>query len=395
MIGIEGNHRIVRSSSDRAIHTVLVLAGLDTGGTEKIVNMLAHHRSNRGDRITVVAVNADDPVSFFSYRNDIDVLALGNPRGPRFLTSIRRLWRLRRALRRLQPDVTLSFLTKINVLTAIASTGLDTCLVLSERNNFLVQKMHPLWHGAFRWAARGTRLVMQTGQAKAALPPSLRAKAVVIPNPVAPPAEAWKSASWRPHFIAAGRLDPQKGFDLLVDAFARILPHVPSASLSIFGEGPDRGTLEAQIGELGLAERVRLPGRVSSPDDWMAAGCVFVLSSRFEGFPNVLIEALSRSAPVVAFDCPWGPADILRDAPGYPLVPAGDIQALADAMVRVSLDASLRRRMADVGPVIAGKYSTATVFARWDALIDDALSERHARVGAGGISRLGGIPGPI
>ncbi|WP_224003298.1 glycosyltransferase [Aureimonas sp. SA4125] len=387
-----GRHRS-RKQGGRPTRAVFVLAGLDAGGTEKIVNMLAHHRVARGDTVDVVALNAESAGSFFPYQEGIAIHALGDRTGPRFLRSLVRFWRLRRLLHRLQPDVALSFLTKVNVITAIAATGLGISLILSERNNFLIQKMHPLWPALFARVAQGRRLVMQTAQARSALPAALQSDAVVIPNPISPPPPIWELPDYRPAFVAVGRLDRQKGFDLLIDAFASALPRLPSASLAIFGEGPERRSLEEQMRALGLGERAVLPGVAKSPDDWMAAGSVFVLSSRFEGFPNVLLEALARGAPVVAFDCPWGPSEILRASGGYPLVPPGDTDALAEALVRVDRDPELRRRMADAGPAIAAGYTPAVVFAKWDALIDDAMRERTVRVADPAAERTGPVCG--
>jgi glycosyltransferase involved in cell wall biosynthesis len=142
-------------------------------------------------------------------------------------------------------------------------------------------------------------------------------------------------------FVAAGRLRPQKDFPTLLHAFSRVRATRP-ARLFILGEGPERAELEALVQRLGVAGDVSLPGAVSNPYAYMARATAFVLSSRWEGLPTVLIEALSCGVPVIATDCPSGPREILADGSYGALVPVGDVDALARAM-DAALDGTLRR----------------------------------------------------
>ena len=132
-------------------------------------------------------------------------------------------------------------------------------------------------------------------------------------------------------FVAAGRLRPQKDFPTLLRAFARVRSTRPSR-LVILGEGPERDRLEALVDELELASDVSLPGATTNPYAYMARATAFVLSSRWEGLPTVLIEAMSCGAPVIATDCPSGPREILVGGKYGALVPVGDVNALAAAM---------------------------------------------------------------
>ena len=129
-----------------------------------------------------------------------------------------------------------------------------------------------------------------------------------------------------------GRLSPQKDFRTLLHAFARVRDHVP-ARLVILGEGPERETLEALVSELGLEEAVALPGWVGNPYPWMVHAGAYALSSRWEGLPSVLIEALYCGVPIVATDCLSGPREILDDGAHGLLVPVGDVDALARGLV--------------------------------------------------------------
>jgi glycosyltransferase involved in cell wall biosynthesis len=174
-----------------------------------------------------------------------------------------------------------------------------------------------------------------------------RDRFTVIPNPSIPPdlgercAEPvdhpWLAGNSEPVILGVGRLKPQKDFATLLRAFARLRER-RAARLVILGEGPERATLQRLAGELGIGDELLLPGFVSNPLAWMRRADVFVLSSAFEGAPNVLVEALACGTPAVATDCPSGPREILADGALGPLVPVGDDDAMAQAIEDV-LDA--------------------------------------------------------
>ena len=169
--------------------------------------------------------------------------------------------------------------------------------------------------------------------------------------------------------IAAGRLAPQKGFDLLLEAFVAVADRHPDWTLDIFGKGPLHEPLERQVIDLGLVGRARLNGPTDRLGERMRDASVFVLSSRYEGFPIVLLEALAAGLAVVSFDCPTGPSDILTDGKNGLLVPPEDVPALAAALDRVMADESLRRRLAAAAPAAVIPYSRQQVGRRWDELL--------------------------
>lgn len=352
------------------MRTVIVQAGLGAGGAEKIVSMLANHRHEQGDKVNVIAMNAQTVRSFFPYETGITLHALGEGTGPGTAGTLTKLRRLRSRLQFLEPHLVVSFLTKINVLVGIATIGLGVSTIISERNNFQTQHMHPVWRALARaLRGRANTLVMQTERARAALPAGLRSRAEVIPNPIELTSSRHREPSLHPRFVAAGRLERVKGFDLLLRAFARATLRLPSASLTIFGDGPERASLQTLAEQLMISDRVELFGATKEPQGWLEPGSIFVLSSRSEGFPNVLVEALSTGMAAISFDCPWGPAEILGREDGYPLVPAEDVDALAEAMVEVAANPSLRQRLGQIGPRLAARYAADTVFTQWDKLI--------------------------
>jgi len=135
-----------------------------------------------------------------------------------------------------------------------------------------------------------------------------------------------------PTIIAVGRLEPQKDFSTLLKAFAKVRQHI-SCRLLLLGEGSERNNLEKLINELKLREAVLMPGFVQNPYPYMAKASMLVLSSRYEGFPTVILEALSLGLPVVSTDCPHGSSEILEKGRYGTLVPVGDVNAIAEAIL--------------------------------------------------------------
>jgi glycosyltransferase involved in cell wall biosynthesis len=170
--------------------------------------------------------------------------------------------------------------------------------------------------------------------------------------------------------LAAGRLTPQKGFDLLIHAFALVASDRPHWQLRICGRGPQRRELLRLIDAHGLDDVITLPGAVRRLGDEMERASLFVLSSRFEGFPLILIEAMSKGLPIVSFDCPTGPRDVIEDHRNGLLVPSGDIDALAASILELIADSGLRRRLGTAAALTARKYTIEAIGPRWEQLLD-------------------------
>jgi GalNAc-alpha-(1->4)-GalNAc-alpha-(1->3)-diNAcBac-PP-undecaprenol alpha-1,4-N-acetyl-D-galactosaminyltransferase len=145
------------------------------------------------------------------------------------------------------------------------------------------------------------------------------------------------------------------------------------------GEGPERPRLEAQIRAAGLEERVRLCGWIPDPASVLRTCDAFVLSSRFEGFPNALLEAMALGLPAISVDCPSGPADIIRHEVDGLLVPFGNVPALAAAIRRLLSDGRLRGQLGAEAVRVVERFSTARYFALWDAVLRKEPTENVER----------------
>lgn len=169
-----------------------------------------------------------------------------------------------------------------------------------------------------------------------------------------------------PIFIAVGRLEPQKNFALLIRAFAEVRRQV-RARLVILGDGGERERLTALVAELGLAADVAMPGFVPNPHAYVAKASMLVLSSDFESLANVVIEAMAVGTPVIATDCPSGPAEALGGGAHGTLVPVGDVDRLTEAMLR-----GLRERRPPVAESWLGQFTTRHAADRYLALLQPA-----------------------
>jgi glycosyltransferase involved in cell wall biosynthesis len=175
--------------------------------------------------------------------------------------------------------------------------------------------------------------------------------------------------------VAAGRLNPQKGFDLLIPAFARVAERHPDWRLRIYGGGPERARLRRMVLDHGLYDHVFLMGPTRRLAQAMTEASLFVLSSRFEGFGMVILEAMSKGLPVVSFDCPTGPAEIVASDHNGLLVPDGDIAAMTSALLVVIGNDELRSRLAKGALDTSKRYDGEVVAAAWTELLDSLLGQ--------------------
>jgi glycosyltransferase involved in cell wall biosynthesis len=196
-------------------------------------------------------------------------------------------------------------------------------------------------------------------------------RVVCVPNAVHS-AKQQPTTYARPIAVAAGRLVAQKGFDLLIPAFGQVVEHNPKCELRIFGSGEKKNELRALIEKYHLYNHVFLMGHTTKLDEELANASCYVLSSRFEGLPMVMIEAMTHGLPVVSFDCPTGPAEVITDGKEGVLVPPGDIDGLADAMRQLMDDEGLRADMGAAALMTArSSYSPEAVHPQWETLFHE------------------------
>jgi glycosyltransferase involved in cell wall biosynthesis len=354
------------------MRVVFIQGGLGAGGAEKNIARLARHRAESGDEVHVISMTTPVGGPYFALPDHVTIHAMQRESEPLpRLLQLRRLFFIRDCLKRIKPDLVISFLTKLNVLTLIGTLGKKWPVIVSERNNPELQRAHFAWkHLNHAFSHRASAIVMLTQRAAGRLSPRLRRRAEVIPNPCAPNPNFQFRPTMTKRVIAVGRLDHQKGFDLLIYAFRRTLASHPDATLTIFGEGVERATLEALIARLKLQGSVRLFGTTKSPGAWIELGDILVMPSRHEGFSNVLLEAMVAGIPSIAADCDFGPSEIIPDSQSGILVPTEDVGALAEAMTNLLADRELQERLSHNAVLVTGRFTEQRILAQWDQLID-------------------------
>jgi len=270
-------------------------------------------------------------------------------------------------------DAVVSFLPEVNVLSLLAAKEVRGRVVVTEHGDPRVFRPSAPWRLLRRvtYPHAGAFVAPASGIADAfSWIPSVRR--AVVPNPV-PSGDFARSAgptSTTKWVAGLGRLVPEKGFDLLIRAFAEVATGRTDWNLVIWGDGPQRDVLAHLSNQLGIADRVRLPGWTNSPVQSLASSDLFVLSSRSEGFGNAIVEAMHAGVAVVAVDCPTGPREILASGEAGRLVPERDIPGLARAMARLMDDPSERSRLAERGRLAARRFLPDEVLPQWEGLLE-------------------------
>ncbi|MGE4554458.1 MAG: glycosyltransferase, partial [Desulfovibrionaceae bacterium] len=287
----------------------LAIAGMGLGGAQYVMAWLAGALAGRGHAVQLCTFAPPGQAPFFPVPPSVHMTPLdltapsGNPASA-VRANLRRIRALRGAVFGFRSDVAVSFIDQMNVLCLLALSR-RLPVVVSERITPARHHIGRLWSGLRRLTYPSARaLVVQTADVASFFPPRVRRRCAMIPNPVLPPPPPNPAAPPAPRLpspcvVGLGRLHPQKGFDLLLRAFARCRQAHPAWSLRIFGEGPQRPELEALAAELGLPAAEVFPGPVSDVPGILEQTDVFVLPSRFEGFPNALCQAMAQGVAVV------------------------------------------------------------------------------------------------
>ncbi|WP_158266625.1 glycosyltransferase family 4 protein [Allosphingosinicella deserti] len=378
---LDGSGSLHRSRHERPLSggckgIALVLSGLGAGGTERVACSLANHWASDGRKIHVIALDRENDPSYYDYHTDVELVRLGlppqrRPAAQAALAIARRALAIRNAIRNAAPDVVLSFLTRQNILTLAATRGMSVPVVVSERSNPERQHPGPLWHWLRnRLYPRAARLVVMTNGARDFFSPAIAARTSIIPNPVVLPS-GWRARRGNNRLVAVGRLETVKRFDRLLRAFHAVAARHPAWTLTIWGEGPERAALEQLTRRLGLDGRVELPGVTEMPGGWIETADAFVLTSDYEGWPNVLAEAMASGLPVIAVDCPHGPSDMIRHRHDGFLVSPDEPADLTAAIDELLGDPLLRDRLGTASAASAARFAPAPIMDLWEEIVAD------------------------
>ncbi len=375
--------RLAPSTAGTTRRITAIIPSMRAGGAERVMARLTSHWADAGHRVTLLTYEQPESRSFYALGAEVIYRPLGLAGTSRNILDAtwgnwRRCRRLRAAIKDTQAGVVVSFCAEANVMTLLATFGTGLPVVVSERVDPSAHRIGRSWHWlrgiVYRWA---DGVVVQSQSAAAFFPPAIRRRCVVIPNPVVRAEAGGELGSARlPCVLAVGRLVPQKGFDLLIEAFARVHARHPAWKLRIVGEGESRRALEELVRRIGVDGKVEMPGLIEDIHPEYRGAGIFVLSSRYEGFPNAMAEAMAAGLPVVAFDCPGGVADMMQAERDGLLAAPGNVGELAAALDRAMGDADARACWGANARLICERFSPAMVWTLWQECLDRAAGSR-------------------
>ncbi|MGP0040863.1 MAG: glycosyltransferase family 4 protein [Rhodomicrobium sp.] len=368
------------------------ISSLSGGGAERVTVNLANYWAEKGWKVTIVTIASatQDAYALHPSITRISLNKIGRSKtiAGGLVRNFRRASALRQALLDIEPDVAVAMIDDSCVTLALAARGLTNIVTAGSTRahppalptKALRKRLHSVAYGQL------SAVVAQTGVTAAWLGAHTWAQRIeVIPNPIQLPLPSSEPeikpdaicVSGRKMLLAAGRLVPQKGFDLLVGAFTNLAHRRRDWDLVITGEGPERERLQSQIKANNLDCRIMLPGWAGNLADWYRRADLYVMSSRFEGFPNTLAEAMAHGVPAISFDCDTGPKDIIRhDCDGL-LVPPEDVPALSAALDRLMGDEELRHRFGAAAQETRNRFSLETVAKMWEDLFYELLNQKR------------------
>ena len=371
------------------MNITLVTPSLFCGGAERVVVSLAEGFQTQGHRVTVITATEKNS-DFYQLPPGVERIALGimgiskNPLDA-IKSNLNRVSAIGNAIKSSDPDIVMSHLTETNILTVLALLDTKYPVLITEHCDPNLISYGKFWTTLRRIVYPfATRLVSVSQGVEDYFTWLPKRKKTVIYNPffisenatskIEIPTGVKRDRNW---IISMGRLTEQKGFDILLKAFAKIAPKYPDWQLIILGEGELRSELEQLKTELDLKEQAVLPGRIKNPFLLMKRAQFFVMSSRFEGFPMAHGEAMLCGLPVIATDCPSGPRELIRDGIDGILIPNQDQTALTAAMESLITNSEQRQRFAKSAPEVGTRFSLDKIISDWINLSQQAIQEKQ------------------
>ena len=364
----------------------IVIHSLCGGGSEHAAAMMAGHWAAEGRDVTLITLDevAGDSIDFHKAVRRVGLGLLSDSTNPvsAIIANRRRVRALRSAIVESDATRVISLTDRMNVLTILACRGTGLKPIVAERTDPRQHRIGLIWSFLRRrtYPNAGTIVVQTESVRQALLQLAGRCPVVVIPNAVPKVGDGECSAEsdqlnldgnqkW---ICGVGRLSTEKGFDRLIAGFTGVAQNHPDWSLVIVGDGPSRRELELHITGYGLAGRVLLAGWIEQPWPSLRNAEIFVLPSRYEGFPNALLEAMARGKACIAADCQSGPAEIIQPGENGLLVDGDNDEELeaeiSKALTSLVSSSGLRASLAENAKQVQTEFSLERYFQAWDAI---------------------------
>jgi GalNAc-alpha-(1->4)-GalNAc-alpha-(1->3)-diNAcBac-PP-undecaprenol alpha-1,4-N-acetyl-D-galactosaminyltransferase len=357
------------------------------GGVERMITTIINALVERNHQIDLLTWDMNGAQSFYPIDPQVTwhQLNMGDPaRKAKIMLMVRRARLVRDIVRNHRYQAIICFQDGPFMAIRLYTSGMSIPVIAAERNaptrfehTKAGTRRSQFTFNAFRFAYK---IILQNESFRNLYPDYLQKRIEVIPNPVQSVIEhaspEQKNTKGRFRLLSVGRLSYQKNYQCLIEAFIKIAPRVPDWDLEIIGEGEDRQNLSTMIQDSGLQERILLPGTLNNLIKKYSGSHLFCLSSRWEGFPNALAEALSHGLPAVGFaDCA-GVNDLIEDGiTGVLTKGNGSSEDLSVSLENMMKDHEARHQMGNAAPETMLTFAPDTVFSRWEKILDKALND--------------------
>ena len=338
------------------------------GGAERVMSQLANQFSEHGYEVYMITSFQDEEE--YTLGDQVKRINLEKEQdfGDRIKRNIRLIFKLRRVLKSIKPDMIVSFMQEPNFRAILAARGLGIKNIVSVRND-----PNKEYGGKIGWIVGKVLLpladgcVFETEEARSWFPRKLQKKSKIIFNEVD---KSFFDTEWHPKgqtVVTIGRLAEQKNQQMLIKAFSGIASRFPVSRLEIYGEGPLKDQLQELINTLHIQDRAFLMGNIDHVNEVLSKARVFVLPSDYEGMPNALLEALAVGVPCIATDCPCGgPRMLIKNGVNGFLISVGDAEGLQESIQTLLLDEQMAENISLAETNTARKFKSDKVYQEWN-----------------------------
>ncbi len=357
-----------------------VIGSLSHGGAERVISSLSNQLIDRYDIVIITFVKS---VPFYNLHKDIKVIAckdsIVTPTSifKSLQLNYQLVRRISKIMKKEQIDISIGFITSANILATLASKINRIPCIISERNNPMMEDVSKFWVTLRKFVyPTADNVILQTQGIKKFYENKLNAeKITILPNPIS--SELSKSRKDNPvrkkTILTVGRLDKNKCQDLLIKAFKKI--NVNDWEIIMIGDGYKKPELEQLILDCDLSHQVRIIGKVKDIHTYYNEAGIFVFTSKTEGFPNALLEAMHFGIPTISTDCPFGPADLINDGDNGFLIPLGDQKLLERQLLTLINDLNLRESFSENAKKTTEEYDSDIVTNKWEEVIVKVLNK--------------------
>lgn len=352
-----------------------LISSLSGGGAEKVLTTLAKEFAVNGNDVAIISL--EKRPQFYQIDENIKLIKIDNKGKGKIKENISDFKEIRKFLKTRKADISISFLSRCNLMTIIANTGLKNRVVVCDRNNPLREhsvKAFKLSCFIYQFA---TAISVQTEQIKSFYPKKLQDKIFVIENPL--DMEALSKQLGDTHtdrektIVSMGRLEPQKDFKTLIEAYSEIASKYSDWKLKIYGIGDMKDELQMLIDSKNMSDKIMLCGRTEKPYLALREAEIFVLSSNYEGFPNVLCEAMYAGCACISSDCVSGPRELIVNGENGLLFDVGDKTQLKSDIEKLINNENLRKSFSDKAYETTKRLSVNNIFTKWNNKVEELI----------------------